>query len=210
MYRTGDLCRYRADGVLEHLGRIGRQVKIRGMRIELAEIEAVLAEHDGVAQCVVTVLPDRDAIAAFVVPAGDLAVPALLAHAASLLPAHMLPGTLTVVDEIPVFVHGKVDVGALLRQVDRSGDPLAAVPPATGLESAVHGIYCDLLGRDAVGVTESFFVLGGHSLLVLALIERCAADLHVELSITDVLGALSVRELAALLGRRGVTAGEPA
>lgn len=214
MYRTGDLVRYRADGVLEHLGRIGRQVKIRGMRIELAEIEAVLAEHEDVDQAVVTVRPDRDGeIAAFVVPAADrrLAVPALLAHTASLVLPHMLPSTVTIVDRIPIFVHDKIDFEALLHQVDRAADTDTGqvVAPATALEAQVHRIYCELLDQEAVGVTESLFVLGGHSLTVVALVERCAAAFRVELSITDVLAALSVRELAATLAMRGAAAGDP-
>jgi amino acid adenylation domain-containing protein len=206
MYRTGDLCRYREDGVLEHLGRIGRQVKIRGVRIELAEIEAVLAEHADVGQCVVTVVPDRDGeIAAFVTPADgrSISVAALLAHAAPLLPTAMLPTTVTVVSRIPTFVHGKIDFGALLSQIDRSGgtDPLPPVVPATTFEARVARIYCDILGREAISVTESFFVLGGHSLLVFKLIELCAEEFQVDLSVKDVLEALSARELAGAISR---------
>jgi acyl-coenzyme A synthetase/AMP-(fatty) acid ligase len=215
MYRTGDLCRYREDGVLEHLGRIGRQVKIRGVRIELAEIEAVFAEHEDVARCVVTVVPDRDSeIAAFVVPAEgkSIPIPALSTHAASLLPAHMLPATVTVVDSIPTFVHGKIDFGALLNQIDRSGriDPQPVVAPANEFEEAVARIYCGILGREAVSVTESFFALGGHSLLVFKLIEECASGLGVELAVKDVLGALTARELAAVIARRTTEDGDQA
>jgi amino acid adenylation domain-containing protein len=206
MYRTGDLCRYRDDGVLEHLGRIGRQVKVRGVRIELAEIEAVLAEHSDVGQCVVTVVPDRDGeIAAFVTPADGrcVSVPTLLAHASPLLPTAMLPATITVVTHIPTFVHGKIDFGALLSQIDRSGgpDPLPVEPPANALEARVARIYCEILGRDAVSVTESFFVLGGHSLLVFKLIEMCGTEFQVELSVRDVLEALSARDLAGAIAR---------
>lgn len=206
MYRTGDLCRYREDGVLEHLGRVGRQVKIRGVRVELAEIEAVLAEHRDVGQCVVTVVPDRDGeIAAFVTPADGCAisVAALLAHAAPLLPTAMLPATVTVVSHIPTFVHGKIDFGALLSLIDRSGgtDQLPMVAPENALEARVARIYGDILEREAVSVTESFFALGGHSLLVFKLIERCATEFQVELSVKDVLEALSARDLAGAIAR---------
>jgi hypothetical protein len=206
MYRTGDLCRYREDGVLEHLGRIGRQVKVRGVRIELAEIEAVLAEHADVGQCVVTVVPDRDAeIAAFVTPAPGRSVSAaaLLGHAAALLPTAMQPSTITAVDRIPTFVHGKVDVAALLSRIDRSGgaDASPLVPPANALEARVARIYGEILGREAVSVTESFFALGGHSLLVFRLIELCVAQFQVDLSVKDILEALSVRDLAGTIAR---------
>lgn len=206
MYRTGDLCRYREGGVLEHLGRVGRQVKVRGVRVELAEIEAVLAEHEDVGQCVVSVVPDRDGeIAAFVTAADgcSISVAALLAHAAALLPTAMLPTTVTVVSHIPTFVHGKIDFGALLSQIDRSGgaDPLPIVPPANTFEARVARIYCKILGREAVSVTEGFFALGGHSLLVFKLIEMCATEFQVELSVKDVLEALSARDLAGAISR---------
>jgi acyl-coenzyme A synthetase/AMP-(fatty) acid ligase len=207
MYRTGDLCRYREGGVLEHLGRIGRQVKVRGVRVELAEIEAVLAEHEDVGQCVVTLVPDRDAeIAAFVTPADgrSISVPALLTHATALLPTAMLPATITVVSQIPTFVHGKTDFGALLRQIDRSGgtDPSHLVGPENTFEARVARIYCELLGRDAVSVTESFFVLGGHSLLVFKLIEQCTEEFQLELSVKEIVEALPARDLAATIARR--------
>jgi amino acid adenylation domain-containing protein len=212
MYRTGDLCRYREDGVLEHLGRTGRQVKVRGMRIELAEIEAIFAEHEDVGQCVVTVVPDRDGeIAAFVVPAGGrtLSMPALLSHAASLLPTHMRPATVTVVERIPTFVHGKVDFGALLSRIDRPGGTAQAVAPANELERRVARIYGEILGRDGISVTDSFIDLGGHSLLILKLVEVCAAEFQVDLSIEDVIRALSARELAAAIARSGAAGGGP-
>ncbi|MFC0527573.1 non-ribosomal peptide synthetase [Phytohabitans kaempferiae] len=213
MYRTGDLCRYRADGVLEHLGRIGRQVKIRGMRIELAEIEAVLAEHEDVAQAVVTVVPDKGGeIAAFVVPAAGRPVPVaeLVAHARRLLPAHMVPPTLTLVGEIPTFVHGKIDFGTLLRLERTPAEPRAVVAPRDGTEAKVAAIYAEVLRRDSVSVTDSFFTLGGHSLLVFTLIEMCEAEFGVTLAVKDVLGALSARQLAALITTRTATGGRAA
>ena len=214
MYRTGDLCRYRDDGVLEHLGRIGRQVKIRGMRIELAEIEAVFAEHEDVAQCVVTVLPDRDGeIAAFAVPAEGrtVAVPALVAHASRLLPAHMVPPTVTVVGEIPTFVNGKIDFGTLLR-LDRTSAaaPAPVVAPRDATEAKVAAMFATLLGRDTVSVTDSFFALGGHSLLVFKLIEECETEFGVELGVQEVLPVLTPRELAALIARRTTEGGDAA
>ncbi|HEX6497455.1 MAG TPA: amino acid adenylation domain-containing protein [Micromonosporaceae bacterium] len=201
MYRTGDLCRYRDDGVLEHLGRIGRQVKVRGMRIELAEIEAVFAEHAEVSRCVATVVPQRDGeIAVFVVPAAgrSISVPALTSHAARLLPGHMMPTTVTEVDRIPQFVSGKIDFGSLLSRIDTAGvaGTEEVVAPADELEARLADIYCRVLNRDRVSVTESFFTLGGHSLLVLKLIETCAQELHVRPGVRDVFLASSVRQLA--------------
>lgn len=209
MYRTGDLCRYRDDGVLEHLGRIGRQVKVRGMRIELAEVEAVLAEQDGVARCVATVVPDRAGeIAAFVVPSGaELSAPDVAAAAAELLPAHMMPATITVVDAVPRFVNGKVDFARLLERRADAPIPVRELEPPDGeLEARLAAIYGRVLGLDAVSVTESFFHLGGHSLLVFKLIQQCSVQLGLRPTVRDVFAAPSVRELTALLASSGSTA----
>src|SRR4029450_4357070 len=125
--------------------------------------------HEDVGQCVVTVVPDRGEIAAFVVPTAgrSVAVTALQSHAASLLPAHMLPATVTVLDHIPTFVHGKIDFGALLSRIDRSGgaDTPSVVAPADELEARVALIYSQMLGRAAVSVTESSFLVCGLSAL---------------------------------------------
>jgi amino acid adenylation domain-containing protein len=204
MYRTGDLCRFRGDGVLEHLGRIGRQVKIRGVRIELAEIEAVLAEHCDVAQCVVSVVPGRDGeIAAFVAAAAgrSLSVPAVVSHARRLLPGHMIPATVTEVDAIPTFVNGKIDVEQLLSRIDRGSvtelEPFVA--PATESEARVAGLFRTILEVAEVSATASFFELGGHSLLVFQLLEMCTAEFGVELAVKDVLEDLTPRGLAMVI-----------
>jgi amino acid adenylation domain-containing protein len=204
MYRTGDLCRFRGDGVLEHLGRAGRQVKIRGVRIELAEIEAVLTEHSDIAQCVVSVVPGRDGeIAAFVVPSAgrSVSVGALVSHARRLLPEQMIPATVTEVDAIPTFVNGKIDVEQLLSRIDRGSvtelEPFVA--PATESEARVAGLFRQILDVAEVSATASFFDLGGHSLLVFQLIEMCTAEFGVELAVKDVLQALTPRRLAMVI-----------
>ncbi|MFI0939407.1 amino acid adenylation domain-containing protein [Streptomyces sp. NPDC021020] len=205
MYRTGDLCRYRADGVLEHLGRIGRQVKIRGMRVELAEIEAVFAEHEDVARCVVTLVPGHDGeIAAFVAPAEghSITVRDLVAHAGRLLPAHMVPPTVLAVERIPVFVNEKTDVGALLGLLRQAAGTAPVVEPRNAIEAKVAAVYADVLGRRSVSVTEGFFALGGHSLLAFSVIEACGEAFGLELSAKDLLSALSAREFAGLIAGR--------
>ncbi len=204
MYRTGDLCRFRPDGVLEHLGRIGRQVKIRGVRIELAEIEAVLAEHPDVAQCVVSVVPAGDGeIAAFAVAVRDRALsgPALREHARRMLPAQMVPTTVTVLDTIPTLVNGKIDVERLLCLIDRaSAAPLEPFEvPATVTEVRVAALFGQILTIDEVSATASFFELGGHSLQVFRLIELCNEVFGVDLAVRQVLRALTPRALAEVI-----------
>lgn len=214
MYRTGDLCRRRGDGTLEHLGRIDRQVKLRGMRVELAEIEAVLGEHPAVAQCHVLVRNDPRTgpqLPAFVtLREGARASPEeLLAHAGRLLPRHMVPPAVVILGELPTTVNGKVDAQALaaLEWTAPRCESRERAGPETPLEERLLRIYQDLLGQTDLGATDSFFDLGGHSLLIFKLIDACDTELDLRPSVADVFACPSVRDLAARLesGGRGVS-----
>lgn len=201
MYRTGDLCKYDEDGVLTHLGRRGRQVKIRGMRIEPAEIESVLCEHAEVSESVVLPVEDRvGELAAFVVLRSHSGVIPrdLIDLLGRMLPSHMIPSTITAIDAIPKHVSGKVDTLALtsLARVG-STEPVEIVEPEGWLETRLAEIYQQVLQRDRISVTDSFFALGGHSLLVFKVIDLCAKQLLVRPSVRDVFTAQSVRALAA-------------
>lgn len=208
MYRTGDLGRYCDNGSLEVLGRIDRQTTVHGMRVDLAEVEVAFADQDGVLQAVVTAAPDRvGELAAFVVlaPGRELPVAELLDGAASRLPQYLVPTVVTVVDAIPETIGGGLDLEALLDLVqERTVEAPAAsdvgpMVPATPLEAGLAEIYRRLLRRASVNVTDSFFVMGGHSLLVFKLIEECAAELGVWPTVQDVFTSPSVRELAGKL-----------
>ncbi len=203
MYRTGDICRYRADGVLEHLGRAGTQVKLRGMRVEPAEVEAVLCEHAQVEACVVLAVDDATGkrLLAFVVPVGHqpFDTNALAEHAANLLPRYMLPAAIVPIEHVPTNVNGKLDRAALLarwRELDAS-EERAIVPPADDDERRLQAVFAAVLERATVGVTESFFDLGGHSLLVFKLIAACEDACGYRPSVADIFSAPSVRELRA-------------
>ncbi len=204
MYRTGDLVRYRPDGVLEHMGRVGRQVKVRGVRIELAEIEAVIAEVPDITQCVATVVPDSEGeIAAFAVavPGAAMSAPTLFGHARRVLPAHMVPSTITVLEAIPTFVNGKIDQGRLLTLIDRAGivEPAPYEQPETVTEARIAAFFAQVLQMDRVSVTTKFFDLGGHSLQVFSLIELCTEEFGVDLAVRQVLRDLTPRALARLI-----------
>jgi len=204
MFRTGDLCRSRDDGVLEHLGPIDRQVRIHGLRVEPAEIEAAFTDQDGVWRTVVTAAPDGG-LAAFVVPDGEreLSGTGLVDGAAVRLPDYLMPATVTVVEEIPRTVSGEIDVAALRDLQDRDTDAAEANrtdAPETELEVWLAGIFCRLLRRDSVQVTDSFFNMGGHSLLVFKLIEECASEFGLRPTVQDVFTGPTVRALAATLG----------
>ena len=210
MYRTGDLCRYRADGVLEHLGRADRQVKVRGMRIEPAEIEAVVSEHPAVAQCHVLV-PDTVGRAghlpAFVtLRAGANAEPRdLRRHAARLLPAHMLPTSIQVLDRLPINVNGKFDQSALLELAEGSdGEGIAPPsPPETAEQEAILEIFRAVTGCADAGVDDDFFAVGGHSLLLFRLINRFEENLGWQPGIAEIFAMPTVRQMAEAMLQGG-------
>jgi amino acid adenylation domain-containing protein/non-ribosomal peptide synthase protein (TIGR01720 family) len=207
LYRSGDLARFRADGVVEYLGRIDQQVKIRGFRIELGEIEACLMEHQGVREAWVI---DRDGptsrqLVGYVVPRDPLADEtdlrdALTAHLRSRLPAHMLPAHLMCLAALPLTPNGKLDRQALpATQASRqSHDQVAAASPA---EALLVGIWQALLGLDSVGVTENFFELGGDSIISLQAVSR-AGQRGLVFSPKQLFEQQTIRALAAVAQRR--------
>ncbi|WP_316524236.1 non-ribosomal peptide synthetase [Kitasatospora brasiliensis] len=211
MYRTGDLCRFREDGVLEHLGRIDRQVKIRGLRIELSEIESVLRDHPDVRACAALAPSGFDGrIAAFVVPepGSDPSPRELERHARHQLPTHMVPAAVITVDHIPYNVNGKIDQAPLLERLEAvetvaAGGSAELVEPEGETETRLAAVFRDVLGIEALSVTDGFFALGGHSLLVFKLIAACARELGTGPTVSDVFAAPSVRELAARLESAG-------
>jgi amino acid adenylation domain-containing protein len=166
-YRTGDVARWRADGCLELVGRADHQVKVRGFRVELGEIEFVLNQVPGVEQAVV--VAREDSLAAFVVGA-DVEGAALRAHCARTLPPYMTPQVFSVVDALPLTPNGKVDRKALSETTIASGGSSAA--PSTPTEEIVAAVFADVLKLESVGADEDFFELGGHSLLATQAVAR--------------------------------------
>ena len=196
LYRTGDLCRYRDDGLLEHLGRIDRQIKVRGHRVEPGEIESVLGAHPGVGDCAVLGHGDPIRLLAFVAPAGA-DVTAIAGHAATYLPDHMRPERIVPVERIPATLNGKVDREALIRAWQEMTDERRGiVPPADEVEAALVDIYGTVLRAEQVSVLDTFVDLGGHSLLALRLLDECALRLGAEPDVTELLTG-TVRDVAA-------------
>ncbi|MBH0776868.1 amino acid adenylation domain-containing protein [Nocardia sp. NEAU-351] len=181
MYRTGDLVRWVRGGSvaemrIEYIGRTDFQVKVRGQRIELGEIDAVLGRADGVEFAVTLGVrgpAGSTALAAYVVrePGVDLDVAALRAHAAEQLPGYMVPAAITVMDSIPLTAVGKLDRKALPEPVF-ADEETEYVAPATATERALADAFAELLGRDRVGARDSFFALGGDSILAIQLVSR--------------------------------------
>ncbi|MBY0289722.1 MAG: amino acid adenylation domain-containing protein, partial [Mycobacteriaceae bacterium] len=198
MYRTGDLVRWGADGQLQYLGRADEQVKIRGYRIELGEIQAVLAECDGVAQAAVIAREDRPGdkrLVGYVTGTADTAE--VRAFLAARLPAYMVPAVVVAIDDLPLTVNGKLDKRALPAPEYRDGDRYRA--PANPTEQILADIFAGVLGLERVGVDDSFFELGGDSLLAIRLIAAINESLDAHLAVRTLLQAPSVRGLSQQL-----------
>ncbi|WP_431981419.1 amino acid adenylation domain-containing protein [Streptomyces qinglanensis] len=183
-YRTGDRARYRPDGGLEFLGRTDHQVKIRGHRVELGEVEAALTSHPDVAKAVAVPLPDRGLAAAVVPAPGRQPAPARLReHLATLVPSAMVPDTTVALTHLPLTRNGKTDRAAVAARVAEaaasgSGAPDGHEPPRGEAERLVAAAWRDVLGTPAPGPgrTDDFFALGGDSLLATRLLARLRAD----------------------------------
>ena len=174
MYRTGDLVWWGADGQLRYLGRADEQVKIRGYRIELGEVQAALAGLDGVEQAVVIAREDRPGDKRLVGYVTGTADPAeTRAALAERLPAYMVPAAVVVLPDLPLTVNGKLDTRALQPPEYQDGGRYRA--PATAVEEILAGIYAQVLGVERVGVDESFFELGGDSILSMQVVARARA-----------------------------------
>ncbi|MFC8988758.1 amino acid adenylation domain-containing protein [Streptomyces sp. NPDC056956] len=202
MYRTGDLVRRRADGVLEFVGRADDQVKLRGFRIELSEIESALVRHPAVAQAAGVVREDRPGdrrLTAYVVPAGEQGVTGeeLREFAGQWLPTHMVPGAVVTLDALPLTVNGKLDRRALPAPEPR--DLSEGRAPRTPHEAVLCGLFTEVLGSPAVSIDDDFFALGGHSLLATRLVGRVRAELGVGLPVRAVFEAPSVHRLVRRL-----------
>ncbi|OMC41454.1 non-ribosomal peptide synthetase [Mycobacterium sp. GA-1841] len=175
MYRTGDRARWDDNGQLHYLGRSDEQVKIRGYRIELGEIQAALAALDGVEQAVVIAREDRPGDKRLVGYVTGSVDPAELRSAlAERLPAYMVPAAVLVLEAVPLTINGKLDRRALPMPEYRSdADEFRA--PSTQVETLLTDIYAQVLGVDRVGVGDSFFALGGDSILSMQVVARARA-----------------------------------
>ncbi|HEX6037835.1 non-ribosomal peptide synthetase, partial [Longimicrobium sp.] len=189
LYRTGDVVRWRADGRLEFVGRNDDQVKVRGFRVELGEIEARLREHPAVRQAVVVAredVPGDTRLVAYCVADETVPVDVIRAHLAGRLPAYMVPAAFARLDALPLTPNGKVDRGALPAP---EGDAYAArayEAPVGGTELALAEIWSEVLRVERVGRHDDFFELGGHSLLAVQVISRVRQGLGVEIALGEV------------------------
>jgi amino acid adenylation domain-containing protein len=208
VYRTGDRMRFRADGMLEFLGRLDHQVKLHGYRIELGEIEASLDGHPDIRRSVVLIDEDETGVkrlVAYVVAESDRvpAVDDLRRHVSESVPAYAVPSTIVRLDELPLTDNGKLDRKALPRPGTVREDMHARfVAPSTPTEEALAAIWADLLAIDKVGAEDDFFELGGHSLLAVKMLARVHEQLGVEIFLTTVFERPTLAALAAAVGEQ--------
>ncbi|TBV09727.1 non-ribosomal peptide synthetase [Stutzerimonas kirkiae] len=211
LYRAGDLARYRADGVIEYVGRIDHQVKIRGFRIELGEIEARLQEHKAVREAVVIDIegPTGKQLVGYLVAdtrfSGELEQQATLRsslrdYLKEVLPDYMVPAHLLFLDKLPLTPNGKLDRKELPKP-DASQLQQKYVAPRNELEQQLAAIWADVLKVEKVGLTDNFFELGGHSLLATQVISRIRQTLNIELPLRTLFESPVLAEFAAHTGQ---------
>ena len=204
LYKSGDAARYLPDGNIDFLGRLDDQVKIRGYRVELAEVEAALAEHTLLRD--VTVIsredgPGETRLVAYIVTDQQAApsIPELRSFLKQKLPDYMVPSAFIQLDALPLLASGKVDRRALPAPDRTRPEMEGFVAPRTPIEESVANIWADVLGLEQVGINDNFFVLGGHSLLITQVISRLRESFKTELPIRCMFDAPTVAGLAQVI-----------
>ena len=215
LYRTGDLASYRVDGVLDYVGRIDHQVKIRGLRIEMGEIEARLQEHAMVREAQVIDIdgPTGKQLVAYLVIEGgveqqDALRENLASHLKAALPDYMVPAHLMFLSELPLTPNGKLDRKALPKP-DLGRDQPAYVPARSERERQIAAIWAQVLKVERIGLTDHFFELGGHSLLATQVTSRIRQVLGLEIPLRTLFEAPVLADFVALTGQ-GTDAPAPA
>ena len=211
VYRTGDLVRYRGDGVLRILGRLDSQVKVRGFRVELGEIEATLRQHESVSGAVVGVRADRtgmQSLVAYVIPSDEKGISSaqLRDFVGNSLPPYMVPQSIVTVPAIPRLPNGKTDRQTLI-QSEPGIPPQQAAAEYTpdALSRQLVAIWEQVLATSPVGVADDFFDLGGHSLLAAQMMAEVEEQLGVQPSLSAFLQSPTVAEPRGLSGRRRIS-----
>ena len=206
MYKTGDLGRWTADGIIEYLGRNDFQVKIRGFRIELGEIEARLAECEGVNEVNVIAREDSPGdkrLVAYYIAGANIRPEALRAHLLASLPEYMVPAAYVHLDRMPLTHNGKLDRKALPAPDSRAYALDAYEAPAGPVEEKLARIWAGVLGLDRISRNANFFDLGGHSLLAVRMLTLMEAEFGHSLNLTSLFRAPSIATLGQLLQQGG-------
>ncbi|PYG87831.1 amino acid adenylation domain-containing protein [Ruminiclostridium sufflavum DSM 19573] len=202
MYKTGDLARRLSDGTIEFLGRKDHQIKIRGYRVELGEIESCLLRHESVREAVVAVRQENNglkSLIAYIVSEGSISANELKSYLGKELPDYMVPSFFVMLDSIPVTANGKVDRNALPepdRSIVASGEYEA---PGNLTEERLAGIWQSILGIDRIGVNDYFFDLGGDSIKAIQVVSSVNKEFNAELPAGRMYSNPTVREIAGYI-----------
>ncbi|MBQ4835999.1 non-ribosomal peptide synthetase/type I polyketide synthase [Pseudoalteromonas luteoviolacea] len=202
-YRTGDICRWMPDGSLEFMERKDRQVKLRGLRVELSEIDVCLNAFDGIKEAVV--LAEKEGaeqyLVAYLVLEDSVNKEKLFTHVKQTLinqlPAYMIPNVYTVIDDIPRNVSGKIDKEALKLKLKETQQEY--IEPRTETERVVHDIWAEVLGLKTISVTSNFFALGGQSLLAINVVNKLMTEFGFEIKTKLIFEYSSVESISALI-----------
>jgi len=204
LYRTGDLGRFHAPGEIEYLGRVDGQVKLRGMRLELGEIEVALRAHPAVREAVVVLTPDQQQLAAYITAQNGQAPSAeeLRSYLRGRLPEHMVPSGYQCIERWPLLPSGKVDRRGLptFNQTE-SVRQSTFTAPHDAVEEQLLTMWKSILNLDAISVTDNFFSIGGHSLASTRLLARIQRTFGKKLGLRDVFEAPTIAEMAGLIRR---------
>lgn len=201
LYRTGDLCCWKADGNIEFLGRLDHQVKVRGFRVELAEVEKALSECAGVSECAVVARPDstgETALIAYFRGSGEC--DAARTFLRQRLPAHMIPTRFMRIERFALTSSGKIDRKAL-PHVEAEDKSAAGTAPRDDIERRMVRVWAGVLGTDKIGVHDDFFSLGGHSLLAAKLVASLQLELSRRIPLSTLFRCPTVAQLAQALGQ---------
>jgi len=202
LYRTGDICQYNEKGELIFVERMDDQVKVRGYRIELGEIETALNAHELIDSSVVLVNADGDTgktLMAYIVSESEISTSEIRAYLKTCIPDFMIPEHYSLISEIPLTVHGKIDKKVLLKPFRSMASGVKYVAPRNETEKALIKIWQEVLNQEEIGINDDFFELGGNSLKATRVISRVNADFNVSLDLSGLFEDPTVRLLAELI-----------
>ncbi len=206
LFRTGDIARYLPDGNIEYIGRLDHQVKVRGVRVELGEIESVLNQHPAVRETLVLALepvPGDEQLVAYLTLSDDsVRVSELRAHAASKLPSHMVPHAFVTLASFPLTPNGKIDRHALpVPEAAPRAEQKRYLAPRTDAERALAAIWSEVLMLDTarIGIDDNFFELGGHSLRAVQVMNRMRESFCVDISVEALFDKQTIADLADMV-----------
>lgn len=202
MYRTGDMARWLPDGNIEFLGRIDHQVKIRGFRIELCEIEGNILEHDAVKEVVVIAKEDKKGgkyLCAYLSADKELTVSEIKGYLAKALPDYMIPAYFIQMESLPKTPNGKINRAALPEPEGNASTGAEFIAPKDETQVKLAELWQEVLGLEKVGINDSFFDLGGHSLNVLTLVMKVNEVFGVEYPINEVFNAPTIKQMSEYL-----------